>query len=248
MALGWSDSASAHCDSVDGLVVMAAQAALDASDVKAILPYEKAEAEAELTAAFEQTMAMRAHGGEAQEMAGRKFFETAVRLYRACEGATYTGLKEGDEADPALEAAEAALESGSLDGVYQALDDSIRAGVLEHYQAVLDAREHEAGEGTVGAARARVEAELEFELYIHGLGQAAHGPVGHEEGATGGTDAPVETDGHSGQENRTPSIACLSDGCWELCRRFERSEGTGYYGVAYCLPAFNRWLDGPGVR
>jgi hypothetical protein len=93
-------------------------------------------------------------------------------------------LKTTTEADPALEAADAALAGESLKGVYRVLDDLVQVGVQEHYQAVLAAREREAHEGTVEAARERVEAELLFEQYVHGIAQAASGAAGHGEGAT----------------------------------------------------------------
>lgn len=193
VSLGRPSPAEAHCDSVNGPVVKAARAALEGGDVRLILPYVHPEAEAELTAAFEQTMTVRALGGDAQVLADRSFFETAVRLHRAGEGAPYTGLKETTEPDAGLEAAETALESGSLDGIYQALDGTVRAGVQERYQAVLDARELEQREGTVEAARARAEAELQFEQYVYGISQAASGEAGHTEGA-----APAESGGHAG--------------------------------------------------
>jgi hypothetical protein len=175
-----TDSALAHCDSVNGPVVTAAKAALEANDVGLILPYVKADDEAELTTAFEQAMSARALGGDAQVVADRYFFETAVRLHRSGEGAPYTGLKEAGELDPALEAAEGALESGALTDVYGALDQSIQAGVETRYQAMIEAREREASEGTVEASRARVEAELEFETYIHGISLAAGAPGEHQ--------------------------------------------------------------------
>jgi hypothetical protein len=181
------DSASAHCDSVNGPVVGAAEAALEAGDVRLILPYVKAESEAELTAAFEQTMEVRALGGEAQAMADRYFFETAVRLHRDGEGAPYTGLKDTAEVEPVLEAADAALEDGSLTGVYDVLNDSIQAGVEERYQAVIEARAHEASEGTVEAARARAEAELQFETYVYGISQSIGEQAGHGEGESHAT-------------------------------------------------------------
>src|SRR6476469_355244 len=160
-----TDSALAHCDSVNGPVVTAAKAALEANDVELIIPYVK---------------------GDAQVVADRYFFETAVRLHRSGEGAPYTGLKEAGELDPALEAAEGALESGALTEVYGELDQSIQAGVETRYQAVIDASEHEASEGTVEASRARVEAELEFETYIHGISLAAGDPGEHQAGESHG--------------------------------------------------------------
>lgn len=183
--------ASAHCDSVNGPVVLAAQAALEDGDVNLILPYVKEEQEAELRAAFDQATAVRAAGGDAQALADRYFFETAVRLHRLGEGASYTGLKDHTEADPALEAAEGALTDGSLDEVYHVLDAAIREEVEARYQAVLDARAAEAKKPNVETARARVEAELGFETYIAGLGAAIH-EDGHTQPATG-TDHTAHT-------------------------------------------------------
>ena len=60
--------AEAHCDSVDGPVVGAAREALDKGDVKLALAYVKPDAEAELTTVFNQTLAVRKLGGEAQKV------------------------------------------------------------------------------------------------------------------------------------------------------------------------------------
>jgi hypothetical protein len=174
--------AAAHCDSVNGPVVLAAQEALETGDVKLILPYVKAGAEAELTAAFQHAREVRKLGGEAQALADRYFFETAVRLHRAGEGAAYTGLKEETDHGPALAAAEQALETGSLEQVYGLLDQAIVEGVAQKYQAVQAAREHVGQEGTVEANRERVEAELIFEQYVYELYTAALGQNLHAEG------------------------------------------------------------------
>ena len=76
-----------HCDSLDGPVVTAARRALDEGDVAIVLPYVPAHAEAEITATFQQVLPIRATSGSAGELADRWFFETVVRLHRACEGA-----------------------------------------------------------------------------------------------------------------------------------------------------------------
>ena len=97
---------SAHCDSTNGPVVGAARQALELGDPGSVLAYVQPAAEAELSAAFWQTLAVRQAGGQTQALADRYFFETAVRLHRMGEGASYTGLKEGAEVGPALAAAE----------------------------------------------------------------------------------------------------------------------------------------------
>jgi len=72
-----------HCDPMDGPVVLAAMRALAANDVATVLPYVKADAEAELVDAFERAREVRAAGDVARELADRYFAETAVRLHRA---------------------------------------------------------------------------------------------------------------------------------------------------------------------
>lgn len=176
--------AEAHCDSTKGPVVLAAEAALEAGDVKLVLPYVKEAQEAELSSAFAQTLAVRGQGGEARNLADRYFFETAVRLHRQGEGAPYTGLKEDADFGPALHAAEGALETGDLEEVYDVLARAMRGGVAERYEHMLAARAEEAKKGTVEAARERVEAELGFETYIYGLYQAATGSDPHAEANT----------------------------------------------------------------
>ena len=89
--------ASAHCDTLDGPVVKTAAKALETGKVAPVLAWVKAEDEAAIKTAFAETLAVRKLGPAAKELADRYFFETAVRLHRAGEGASYTGLVEGDE-------------------------------------------------------------------------------------------------------------------------------------------------------
>ena len=176
--------AEAHCDSVNGPVVQAAQMALDRGDVRLVLPYVKANAESELTAAYNQTLEVRKRGPESKALADRYFAETAVRLHRAGEGASYTGLKDETDHGPALEAADKALEGGAIGETYAVLYGAIYGGVNQRYEAVVTARAHEAEVGTVEAARERAEAELAFEKYVYEIYQLASDQTTHAEGAT----------------------------------------------------------------
>ena len=85
-----------HCDSLDGPVVTAARQALDERDVAIVLPYVPAHAEAEIAAAFQQVLPIRATSGSVGDLADRWFFETVVRLHRAGER-PYTGLSPPDK-------------------------------------------------------------------------------------------------------------------------------------------------------
>ena len=197
-ALTPAPRAEAHCDSVNGPVVHAAQQALDQGDVRLVLPYVQPESEAELTRVFEHTGEVRQLGGEAQKLADRYFFETTVRLHREGEGAPYTGLKMESDFGPAIAEADRALEGGSLDGVYALLDQAVKEGVAAKYQAVVAARELAADEGTVEANRERAEAELLFEKYVFGLYETASGATVQGEGsqAAGAAEAGAAS-GHA---------------------------------------------------
>jgi hypothetical protein len=181
-ALAIPQPAEAHCDSEQGPVATAAHQALEKGNVKLILPYVKPEAENELVAAFKQAREVRKAGGDAKELADRYFIETAVRLHREGEGAPYTGVT--DEITPkAILVADKAMATGSLDETYKFLDDAMKKGIQEKYEAVVKAREAAKELGTVEAQRERAEAELIFEKYVYelfSLASAAEPPAeGH---------------------------------------------------------------------
>ncbi len=183
LLVGASQSAQAHCDSIDGPVAKAAQKALETGNVNLALPYAPAKAEPEIKAAFEQSLKVRSLGGDAKVLADRAFIETTVRLHRVGEGAAYTGLKPaGLDYGPAIPTAERAIATGDLKQVKAVLDEEIEHG--------LHARFHHAGEAQkaslepqkaadVPTARERASAELDFITYVESLRQAAHGVAGH---------------------------------------------------------------------
>ena len=81
-----------HCDAIDGPVVKAAVKALEAGDVRLILPYVHKEGEAEVIRAFEKVLPVRKDGVGTREVADLYFFETVVRVHRAGEGARTRAL------------------------------------------------------------------------------------------------------------------------------------------------------------
>lgn len=173
-------SASAHCDSVDGPVVKAAQKALETGNINYVLPFIKTEDEAELKVAFEKALAARGQGDAAREVADRFFYETAVRIHRAGEGAPYTGLKPaGQDYGPALPMAEEAIEIGSAEELLDLMFEGVRHGILTRFNEVreLKVAAEAAGSDDVEAQRRYVEAALEFEKYILGLYQTSTGAV-----------------------------------------------------------------------
>src|SRR5450759_1166430 len=85
-----SDRALAHCDTMDGPVVKAAQRALATRNINLVLIWVQKKDEPEIEERFRQTLAGRRLSREARKLADNYFFEALVRLHRAGEGEPYT--------------------------------------------------------------------------------------------------------------------------------------------------------------
>ncbi|NTU60034.1 MAG: hypothetical protein HGA98_03130 [Deltaproteobacteria bacterium] len=164
--------ANAHCDSLDGPVVVTAKAALAKGDVTPILKWVGQADEGEIKAAFARTLVVRAKGPEAKELADRFFFETLVRVHRAGEGFPYTGLKATvAEAGPAVLGADKALETGSVEGLVKAVTDEAAAGLRRRFAHARELKEH--ANHNVAAGREYVAAYVDYVHYAEGLHEAA---------------------------------------------------------------------------
>jgi len=158
---------SAHCDTIDGPVVAEARAALEKGDVTPVLKWVPAENEAEIMTAFKSAMAVRSQGSEAQKLADRYFFETLIRLHREGEGAPYTGLKPAGTIEPAVAAADGAIEAGSVDALAQKIGKAAEEAVRERYERLMAARAHK--DESVAAGREFVAAYVEYVHFVEGL-------------------------------------------------------------------------------
>ncbi len=175
----------AHCDGMDGPVVIAAQKALDTGNVNLVLIWVQKADEAEIKQAFERTLAVRQLSSQAKELADMYFFETLVRIHRAGEGAPYTGLKPaGRDLGPAIPAADKALQTGSVDALVKLLTEAVQHGVREHFAAANGKKTYD--KNNVEAGRKYVQAYVPFLHYVEGIYEAtkasAHGHF-HEEQA-----------------------------------------------------------------
>jgi hypothetical protein len=173
---------------MDGPVVLAAEAALEQKDVTPVLMWVNQQAEPEIKAAFVRALAVRRLGPEARELADRFFFETLVRVHRAGEGAPFTGLKPaGTPMEPAIQEADKALASGSVDTVINLVTDEAAAGIRRRFAKALEKKPN--AQHSVDAGREFVEAYVEYVHYVEGLHRAAQGADAHHEGAKEGTTA-----------------------------------------------------------
>jgi len=177
--------AGAHCDTMDGPVVMTAKKALEKGDVTPVLKWVKSEHEGEIREAFTKTLNARKMGPDVKELADMYFFETLVRLHRAGEGAPYTGLKPaGADLGPAIAGADKALESGSADELVKLVTDAVAMGIRERFAHTKETKKHV--DESVEAGREYVEAYVTYVHYVERLYDDAKGETpahGEAEGA-----------------------------------------------------------------
>ena len=173
--------ALAHCDGLDGPVVKAAQRALDTRNPALVLVWVQEKDEPEIRKAFEQTLAVRGLSAQARELADRFFFETVVRVHRAGEGASFTGLKPaGRDLGPAIPAADEAVRLGSAEPVRRLLTATIEEHLRHHFAEVMATKTFAPDD--VAAGRAYVKAYVEFIHFVERLYDSMmKAPHGHFE-------------------------------------------------------------------
>ena len=168
----------AHCDTLDGPVVKAAQAALERGDVAPVLKWVKAEDEREIRAAFAKTLEVRKAGPAARELADRFFFETLVRIHRQGEGVPYSGLKPaGTDPGAGIRAADRVLDGGSLDELLGSMTARLTAAIRERYGLAVERRSH--AEDSVEAGREYVDAYVTFIHFVERLQEDLAQPAAH---------------------------------------------------------------------
>src|SRR3972149_7815388 len=158
----------AHCDSMDGPVVKASQKALETGNINYVLVWIRAEDEQEIKVMFDKVNKVRRLSPEAKELADMYFFETVVRVHRMGEGVGYTGLKPaGYKPEEGIEAADIAIEKGSVENVLSHLDEKYHQRVKELFNNLQSKKNYNVNDLTAG--REYVEAYVHFIHYIEGL-------------------------------------------------------------------------------
>jgi hypothetical protein len=181
--------ASAHCDGLDGPVVAAARQALASGDPNPVLIWVQPKDEAEIRRVFTEAIAVRKLNDQAREMADRNFFETLVRVHRAGEGASYTGLKPaGRDLGPAIPLADNAVATGSATELASMVAKDVERGIQVKFADLQ--RKHNFRAGDIAAGRAYVASYVTFIHYVEALHEAAaSAAVGHyPEGQTAPPD------------------------------------------------------------
>ena len=167
--------AFAHCDGLDGPVVIAARRALESGDVNLVLIWVQKADEPEIKTAFQKALAVRKLNPQARDLADMYFFDTLVRIHRAGEGAPYTGLKPaGRDLGPAIPAGDNAITTGSAEALLKLLTDKVREQLNTHFQEVLTKSKYPKTD--VEAGRRYVRAYVEYIHYVEQLYEAAKNP------------------------------------------------------------------------
>jgi len=179
----------AHCDTLEGPVVKDAKMALEKGDVTPVLKWVKKDAESGIRIAFQTALTERAKGKEGREKADMKFFETLVRIHRAGEGESFTGLKPAGAVEPIVAEADKALETGSVDALTTEMSKHLIHEVKERFDRALEKKKHM--NENVDAGREYVEAYVEYVHYIEGMHKAIadRGSHHHEESEEGEQEA-----------------------------------------------------------
>lgn len=172
---GVPGNAAAHCDTLDGPVIQDARKALNSGDVTPVLKWVKERDEKAVRAAY--IRALRARGKTNAEAAETVFFSTIVKIHRAGEGASFTGLKPAGSVEPAVAEADKALASGSSADLIKLLSDAVAAGIRERHKRAVATYEHK--DDSVAAGREFVEAYVDYTHYVERVHADATGGGAH---------------------------------------------------------------------
>jgi hypothetical protein len=167
LSLVAAPKATAHCDTLDGPVVEAARVALKKGDVTPVLKWVNKDNEKEVREAFAAALKIRSLNEDARKLADTHFFETLVRVHRAGEGVSFTGLKPAGTIDPAFVAADKAISDGSVADLSGDIAKSIQDGLRKRFADVLEKKKH--ADESVEAGRAYVAAYVEYAHYVEAL-------------------------------------------------------------------------------
>jgi len=158
----------AHCDTMDGPVVKAAQSALKTRNVNLVLIWVSKKDEVEVKQSFRLALHVRVLNREARQLADKYFFEMVVRLHRAGEGQPYTGLKPaGANVDPVIRAADQALDNSSSETLVKFFPENIRVEVEDRFRDTLSRKKFHRND--VEAGRRYVEAYVALLEYLEHL-------------------------------------------------------------------------------
>lgn len=178
-----STSASfAHCDTMEGPLVLDAKKAISQNNVNIVLKWVPAANETEIKDAFNQVMRVRALSADAKDLADKYFFDTLVRIHRNGEGVAFTGVKPaGTPIDEKIAAADKSIEVGNLSPLKGKVSKEDMPELTERFEKVMSLKNFDVN--NVEAGREYIEAYVQFFKFAEGEVEG-HGAEAHESGHT----------------------------------------------------------------
>lgn len=137
MNFAYIGSASAHCDGMDGPVIVTAKSALQSGDVTPLLKWVPKNSEQTIKNAFEKTFAERKAGKETAEIVDERFFSTLVKVHRESEGAPFTGIKPAGHIEPIVIEADAALKNKDIDHLAETIAKKVELEIREKFEKTM---------------------------------------------------------------------------------------------------------------
>ncbi|NMD71564.1 LysM domain-containing protein [Bacillus sp. DNRA2] len=184
--------ASAHCDTMDGPLVVDANKAIEENNPSYILKWIQPDEEKEITRIFNLTMNVRTLSPEAKELADNYLFENLIRIHRAGEGAPFTGVKpHGTPIDEMILAADESIEVGDLSPLEKLMPKDKLPELKERFDKVQSLKNFDVN--NVKEGREYIEAYVSFFKFAEG----------EEEGHTAEGSAHTSTDAHDTEDQNT---------------------------------------------
>lgn len=172
--------ALAHCDTMEGPVILDAKKSIETKNVNYVLKWVKSENEKEITQAFDEMMKVRNLNQDARDLSEKYFFETLVRVHRAGEGVAYTGVKPyGTPIDEKIQAADKSIELGNLSPLKNFVPAKKTKELNKLFDKVMSLKNFDVN--NVKAGREYVEAYVQFFHFAEGEAeQNNHGRSEHK--------------------------------------------------------------------
>ncbi|MDW7662557.1 MAG: DUF6448 family protein [Bacillota bacterium] len=165
--LAFPKKVSAHCDTMDGPTAIDGVKALETKNINYALKWVMPESEEELTNIFKLSLKVRHLNDDAKKLADRYFLENLVRIHRAGEGASFTGLKPtGVPIDEKVAAADKCIETGNITFLKGLVAPEEMSELEKRLQRALSLKDYDLND--VQAGREYINAYVSFFKFAEG--------------------------------------------------------------------------------
>ena len=236
--------ASAHCDTMGGPTVADGEKAIEYNNVNYVLKWVTPENEKEISEIFDLTMKVKDLSPEAKKLSENYFFENLVRIHRAGEGESFTGVKPlGTAIDEKVLAADKSIEVGNLSPLENLVEEDKMPELKERFEKVMALKDYDVND--VEAGREYIEAYVSFFKFAEGE-EEGHGAAEGNHGAEVSHDTKASTTNVTGASS---SWKQNSTGWWHAegntwATGWKLIDGNWYYFYSDGYMAHDTTIDG----